>query len=426
MRGGMGQSLDCDVAIVGGGVSGVSLALFLRQHGLRSVVLEKTDRLGGKTWTYDLEDSVSELGACYLAQDYGEVAALAEHYGLSILPLGSVEAEPGSLVGDFYKTSAFGRIAQAVGILATLARYAGRRRKALAAFAAGDPAACAALAAPTSEWLKQEGCEGLRELIILLVDRFGYGPMESIPALYTLRWVTPAVVMTAIRRDTRQLDLGFGELVRRMADGLDVRLSTPFTTAERNAAGGWTLATAGGPLTVRHLAIACSPTDPVLTAPFDAARREILEQDLASIPYACALVQVSGWFQGRQVTSMKAGDYRDQLLAARRDGTAPDGSGFYACYLYPSVDSEAHIEAVLRRDIAARGGRVDRFIAFNRASHFLPHVRTEAIRAGRYGALERGQGAENLWLCNAVLAHENWRDLIALSRTIAGRIAEAR
>jgi succinate dehydrogenase/fumarate reductase flavoprotein subunit len=40
---------EFDVAIVGSGIAGVSAALAAHEHGLRPVLLEKSDLLGGGT-----------------------------------------------------------------------------------------------------------------------------------------------------------------------------------------------------------------------------------------------------------------------------------------------------------------------------------------------------------------------------------------
>ena len=39
----------CDVIVLGSGVSGLSAALAAHEHGLRTILLEKTDLLGGTT-----------------------------------------------------------------------------------------------------------------------------------------------------------------------------------------------------------------------------------------------------------------------------------------------------------------------------------------------------------------------------------------
>jgi glycine/D-amino acid oxidase-like deaminating enzyme len=418
----MDQSAEFDVAIIGAGISGLTLSLFLQKQGISSVILEKADRVGGKAWSVDCEGAMAELGACYLARDYQEVVALGKEFGVGTRLLTSSDAEPDSLLGRYYKTTIAGRLAQAAVVLANLQRYARRRRKALARFAAKDPAACAALAAPGSEWLRSAGCQGLEALFVLLVDRFGYGPMNAVPALYVLRWMTPSLIISAILRDAKLFDAGFGGLAARIADKTTVRLESPVTQAARAPDGRWVLSTPRGDVVAGKVAVACPPTAPELLDLFDPARRAVLEHDLESTAYGAALVTARNWFDTHQRACMTAGDHRDQLLAARREGPSRSGAAYYVGYLYPGAGDRAHVEGVLRQALQARGAELDQVLEVHCPPDYLTRVSREAISAGRYFELEDGQGRNDVWLCNSVLAHENWRDLIALSRKTADQI----
>ena len=55
----------------------------------------------------------------------------------------------------------------------------------------------------------------------------------------------------------------------------------------------------------------------------------------------------------------------------------------------------------------------------------MTRVKSDAIATGRYFVLEDRQGVDNVWLCNSIVAHENWRDLQVLSRHVADGIAAA-
>ena len=74
-----------DLAIVGGGAAGISAAREAKKRGLEAVILEASDRLGGRVQTIDWQGSKLDLGATWMhSADRNPVAALAEEIGVSI------------------------------------------------------------------------------------------------------------------------------------------------------------------------------------------------------------------------------------------------------------------------------------------------------------------------------------------------------
>jgi monoamine oxidase len=55
-----------DVAVVGGGAAGIAAATEAREHGLSAVILEASDRIGGRAWAVDWRDHALDLGATWL------------------------------------------------------------------------------------------------------------------------------------------------------------------------------------------------------------------------------------------------------------------------------------------------------------------------------------------------------------------------
>jgi flavin-dependent amine oxidoreductase len=406
-------------------LAALAVSLSLKQRGLRSVVLEKSDRIGGKALTQWRDGVMLELGTCYLARDYQQVAALAERFGVREWPLGSVSAHPQSLLDAFYNRNPLWYFTGAGASLIVLRRYAVRRRLALSRFAARIEDEYAAMAMPILDWLRLNRCERLTPIFNGLLDIYGYGPVMTMPALYALRWMTPDLIMTAFLKGSRQVVKGFGGLAQKMAAETEVLLSTRLGGSRREADGRWLLETSAGRFRARHVVVACAPTSPELHELFDQPRREILERDVLSTFYVSAAVAAKNWFTTHRRAFLKGPDHRDHLIAARCEGAAPDGSHYFICYLYPTIDDDAHMTAILRRDIAADGGELKEVVTFARWPEYMTRVTSEAIATGRYFRLEDRQGADNVWLCNSALAHENWRDLLALSRRVSDGIAAA-
>ncbi|MFJ9371075.1 FAD-dependent oxidoreductase [Nocardia sp. NPDC101769] len=71
-----------DVVIVGAGPSGLTAATELHKAGLTVAVLEARDRVGGRTWTGDIEDAMIEIGGQWLSPHHTAALELVEELGL--------------------------------------------------------------------------------------------------------------------------------------------------------------------------------------------------------------------------------------------------------------------------------------------------------------------------------------------------------
>ncbi|HEU5066990.1 MAG TPA: FAD-dependent oxidoreductase, partial [Sphingomicrobium sp.] len=55
-----------DLAIVGGGAAGIAAARDAKARGLSTMILEASDRIGGRSYSVRWRDSVLDLGATWL------------------------------------------------------------------------------------------------------------------------------------------------------------------------------------------------------------------------------------------------------------------------------------------------------------------------------------------------------------------------
>ena len=74
-----------DLVIVGGGAAGIAAAREARSRQLNAVILEASDRVGGRAYTVDWEGHALDLGATWMhSAGRNSLAALAEQLGMAI------------------------------------------------------------------------------------------------------------------------------------------------------------------------------------------------------------------------------------------------------------------------------------------------------------------------------------------------------
>ena len=82
-----GGSIDVDVVVVGGGLSGLQTAHDVQRAGYSCIVLEARDRVGGKTWSQPTKGgSVVDVGAAWINDsNQSRMYALAKRFGLDLI-----------------------------------------------------------------------------------------------------------------------------------------------------------------------------------------------------------------------------------------------------------------------------------------------------------------------------------------------------
>ncbi len=74
--------LDRDVVIIGAGPSGLTAAYELRKAGKTVAVLEARDRVGGRTWSQNMDGATIEIGGQWISPDQTGLYTLIEELGI--------------------------------------------------------------------------------------------------------------------------------------------------------------------------------------------------------------------------------------------------------------------------------------------------------------------------------------------------------
>lgn len=76
------ENLTADVVIVGAGPAGLTAARRLAQAGRSVIVLEARDRVGGRTWSQEIDGAFLEIGGQWVSPDQTALKALLDELGL--------------------------------------------------------------------------------------------------------------------------------------------------------------------------------------------------------------------------------------------------------------------------------------------------------------------------------------------------------
>jgi monoamine oxidase len=83
------MTAELDVAVIGAGMAGLTAARALAEAGKRTVLLEASDRVGGRVWTSTPSDGAlpAELGTEFVHGTPEPTLALAREAGVQLIPV---------------------------------------------------------------------------------------------------------------------------------------------------------------------------------------------------------------------------------------------------------------------------------------------------------------------------------------------------
>ena len=223
------------VAVVGAGVAGLTAAYDLVRRGHDVIVLEASDRVGGKLRTAEVAEATVDVGAEAMLARRPEGVGLAQSLGLPIV----------------HPTSASSRIwtRDALRPMPPSVMGAPTDLAALAASGVLSSAGLARAQAPVEVWPEDDvtvgdlvaarfGDEVTERLVEPLLGGVYAGRARAISArAATPQLLRPAGPVTGSGPVFAGIPGGMGRLTAALAEALDVRLDTPVLSLSRNDAG---------------------------------------------------------------------------------------------------------------------------------------------------------------------------------------------
>lgn len=416
------------IAILGGGVSGLTLARTLADLGhTRVVVFEAAAEVGGKSCTIELDGRAHDLGATMgVPVDYRHVLGFSREAGIATEPFPD-EQHYSLARGGVVPLNAWRELP---GVLAQAAKYAVLHASAWRVDGRGLHRADPSLYAPWREVVERHGLHAANRRMLCYRTGYGYGFDDEVPAVMYANLVQPSTLAGLAagrpfvwRGGTQPIWMA---LAARLAGRVEVRTATAVTRIDRGGAGvvihsrsGWRSRSER----FDRVAITCDPDAALAVLDASPTERRWFAE-VRTYPYATFACEVEGIADGRRSIG-----YVDENMRRDRLGHPmawvkrhPDDDIFVFHLFAPDDVPDDEIARRIAEDVSRLGGRL-RAVRAARRWRFFPHFTSAFMRAGGLAELDRWQGQSKAYLVGEVLSFATMARASAHAVDAAHRIA---
>jgi len=232
------KDLHQRIVIIGAGPAGLTAAETLREKGYKNItILEKSNRAGGKCFSFEHEQRFFELGAGIIASNNKIIFHLAEKFGVKIVP---VKFDTAMLFVGQEKPTLKKIVSLVHEIFFTYRKLAKRYRKIVElGFKNLDPSVCV----PFSVWAARHNLLHLSEQFAYLFTGWGYGYFDEIPAAYILKYYSWELLQVFLKKQIFRFPGGIQHLWITVAAAHKVLYNVSIQKIERREGVAITTAT---------------------------------------------------------------------------------------------------------------------------------------------------------------------------------------
>ena len=400
------------IAVIGAGPGGLSAAQFIRDSGHETVVFEKENRIGGKSFSFSNGDAFNEMGTCYTTRQHVIVKRWMRQHGIHLRRLGEARYDDAPVV-DYVKKGAGPPLAvQALKFVTE----AGKLRRKIAA-APEDKAVRAEAAMTVDDWLARLKLPKLDLAMHRILPAQGYGYAKEVTIGQTVQWCDFDLLISGVLNDMHMPVEGWSEFWERFSKRFDIRLEANVLGLDRDETGV-TVYTQNG--TEKFDALVSSvPMDEFARLSTLAPAEEAVLTGVDWQNYTTTLVASKNWFTGAQVhgysRACKDPSLRGAMLGSRREGEAlEDGARLYVTGQFSNNLTPAELREILLSDITALGVEAD--VIYARTWKYFPQYNAQAVGEGLFSALREAQGGRRTWFTGATFSHELVSSVVERSR----------
>lgn len=403
------------IAVIGAGPAGLSAARFLQEQGVRPVVFEANDRIGGKSFSILNGDNLNEMGTCYTTRAHTMIKGWMKENAITLKRLGEAR---------FDGQSVFNYVKQGPGAPLPLQvmRFigkAGALRKAIRDHP-DDPATMKEASLSTIDWVRRLNIPKIELAMHRIQTTQGYGYVDEATIGQTVQWCDLQYLLSGVLNDLHMPEQGWSTFWERFARPFDVRLGAGVTGLDRT-----------GPKPVIYTRDTEEAFDAVIsTIPMQLftsiTQASELEQRVAdSISwknYTTTLIASNDWFTGHQVIgysrASRSSELRGAILGGRAEGESSDlGGRLYVTGQFSDGLTPDELREILFADAALHGFTINNVI-LQKTWQYFPQYRSEAVGSGLFGDLRRVQGHNRTWFSGSTFSHELVSSVVSRSQTV--------